>query len=599
MSTRSSGDLQPREVARVLAEISTLMELNGRDPFRARAFRSAARSLEASGADLVALARADRLDTLPSVGPAIASIVREIVLTGRSRMHEELHAATPLGLFDLLRIPGLGPKRIHALHATLGVDSLDALESAARAGAIATVPGIGAKTAEKVSAGIAFARSSRARRRYPEALEVAVRLLEWVEERDDVLAAAIVGAVRRRLEVVEGIDLVAACEDPALVLEAFAALNGEAASNDEPGVAAVRLSDGLPVRLRCVEPERFVAAVVWETGSPDHLTELGARARELGLALDADGLSRGSERIPLAEEPALYSALGLEYLPPELREGMGEVRAAIGAAPFGLVAEEDLRGTFHCHTTYSDGKATLVEMAEAARARGWSYLGIADHSRTASYAGGLSEETIRAQHAEIDELNLAEARRAGKGKRKRGRGADVPFRLFKGIESDILADGSLDYPDEILATFDYVVASIHSAFAMPEREMTERVVRAVTNPFLTILGHPTGRLLLTRKGYAIDIRKVIDVAAERGVVIEINSNPHRLDLDWREVRYAVERGVLIAINPDAHSVVALDHVAFGVNMARKAGLDPERVLNCWSLEEVERYFAQRRKAGPD
>jgi DNA polymerase (family X) len=580
----SEAPLQPRDVARVLADIATLMELNGRDPFRTKAFASAARALEGSDADLHALALADRLTTLRGIGPAIASVVSEIVLTGRSTIREELDAATPLGLFDLLQIPGLGPKRIRALHAELGVDSLDSLERVAREGRLAKVAGFGAKTAEKVLAGLSFARECRGQRRYPEALESAATFVDWLRARDEVSAAEIAGALRRRLEVVDRIDLVAASAAPSATLAAFSGLNGVSdARREAEDTVVVRLTDGTGARLRCVPAAEFVAAVIWETGSEAHLAELASVAAERGLSLERDGLRRGDERVPLPAEEALYGELGLAYLPPELREGLGEVAAAAAGVAPRLVETADLRGTFHCHTTYSDGKASVAEMGEAARSRGWSYLGLADHSRSAGYAGGLSVDRVRAQQAEIDEWNDAV------------RGASH-FRLFKGVESDILADGSLDYPDGVLASFDYVVASVHSGFGMSAEEMTARVVRAVRNPYLTMLGHPTGRLLLTRRGYELDLGQVIEAAVESGVIIEINANPHRLDLGWREVREAVARGVLIAINPDAHSINGLDHAAYGVNVARKAGLAPERIVNCWTLDRVERYLAERKQA---
>jgi DNA polymerase (family X) len=591
MSEDPAAAPTPHEVARLLADIGTLLELNGQDSFRARAFANAGRALEAVDADLLALAREDRLISLRGVGAGIAAVIGEYVLTGRSTLLDELRTATPIGLHDLLLVPTLGPKRIHTLHAELGIDGLDALEAAAREGRLAALPGFGAKTQSRILEGIAFARSTRQLRRYPEALEVAVRLADRLRSLPGVERAEIAGAVRRRLEVVDRVDLVAAAADPAATLDAFRGLHGEPAERDdssEPGIAALRLSDGMAARLRCVAPPAFVAAMLWETGSTAHLEALAARAAERGGTLGPDGLrpgdaGAGSQPPPLAREADAYDRLGLAYVPPELREGLGEVeRAAAGPLPR-LVEPGDLAGTFHCHTTYSDGKATLEEMAAAARERGWSYLGIADHSRTAAYAGGLPLERVRAQQAEIDALNELLA----------DQGAD--FTVFKGIESDILADGSLDYPDDVLASFDYVVGSVHSSFRMDPAEMTRRIVRAIRHPALTILGHPTGRLLLTRSGYGVDVDALLQAAAAAGVVVEINSNPHRLDLDWRHVRTAAELGILIAVNPDAHSVAALDHVAFGVNMARKAGLEPRQVRNTWPRGRVAEYFAQRKQ----
>jgi DNA polymerase (family 10) len=582
---------QPRDVAHQLAEIATLLELNGADAFRSRAFRSASRTLEGTDLDLLSLARADRLTEVPGVGPAIAAIIREIVLSGRSSLRDELEAATPLGLFDLLRIPGLGTRRIRTLHEELGIDSLDALEAAAEAGRVAELSGFGRRTEERILDGVRFARASRGRRRYPEALDVAARLLDWLLARPEVEAAEIVGALRRRMEVVERVDLIAVSERPEATLGAFRALNGAAADGpEEAGSARVRLADGLDARLRCVDAGAFVAAVVWETGSDAHLAALQERATARGLELDDRGLRRGGRPVELADEEALYSALGLAYLPPELREGLGEVEAAASGSVPRLVETADLRGTFHCHTSWSDGRATVAEMAEGARALGWSYLGLADHSRAAAYAGGLTVERLRRQRREIDEWQRAEYEAAAREGRS-------PFRLYRGTECDILADGRLDYPPGVLRSLDYVVGSVHYSLTQGEEEMTERILRAVRSPELTILGHPTGRLLLSRAGYALDLRRVIDAAAEVGVAIEINANPHRLDLDWREARYAAGRGVVLAINPDAHSVPGLEHVAYGVSMARKAGLEPRQILNCWPPEEVEAFFAERKQGG--
>lgn len=574
------------EVARVLDEIATLGELNGENPFRTRAFANAARALEASGADLPALAAAGELTSIKGIGEGIAQIVRELVQTGRSSLYDELRAQTPSGLFELLKVPGLGAKRIHTLHAELGVETLDALEDAARAGRVAALGGFGAKTEQKLLEGVAFVRTTLDRRRYPQAMDVAARLLEWLRARDGVQAAEIVGALRRRLEVVEAVELLAASDAPAPLLAAFRALGApaEGAGADE-GCAEIRLPDGLRATLRCVPPRAWVAAVVWETGGDTHRAALAARAAERGLRLERDGLWRGAAPERLQREAELYAALGLQYVPPELREGLGELDAAAAGALPRLVELSDLRGTFHCHTTYSDGKATLAEMAEAARAKGWQYLGIADHSPYAAYAGGLKPAAVTKQHREIDAWN-----------REHGGAGQGRFRLFKGTESDILPDGSLDYDADVLARFDYVVGSVHSGFNLSRREMTDRVLRAIENPHLTMLGHPTGRLLLGRSGFAIELDEVIDAAAAHGVLIEINADPHRLDLDWRHVRQAAQKGILIPVNPDAHSTGGLDNVAFGVNMARKGWLQARDVLNTWTLEEVEEFFAQRKQA---
>jgi DNA polymerase (family 10) len=436
--------------------------------------------------------------------------------------------------------------------------------------------------------GVAFARSMRGRRRYYQAVEAAAALLELVEGLPGVLRASAAGQVRRRLEVIDSIDMVAASEDPGTVLAAFRTLQGveRADADDADSCAEVQLADGVRATLTCVPPAAYPTTLVFATGSGAHLEQLRARAETQKLRLERDGVYAGTRRRALKDEAGVYKVLGLDFIPPELREGWGEIQAAADGKLPRLVETGDLRGTFHCHTTYSDGRASVAEMAEAARERGWRYLGIADHSQSAGYAGGLPVAAVRRQHREIDAWN---AEHGGKGKKR--------FRLFKGIESDILANGSLDYPADVLRAFDYVVGSIHSNFALGEKEQTARLIRAVSNPHITILGHATGRLLLKRSGYAVDVRAVIDAAAEHGTCVEINADPHRLDVNWENARYAAEKGVLVPINPDAHSTGALGNVAYGVNVARKAWLTAPQVLNTWELDDLEEFLAERKQKG--
>jgi DNA polymerase (family 10) len=577
-----------REAAAILGEIAMLLEVVGGNPFRAKAFQTAARRLETSGADLPALAAAGQLRTLPGVGEGIASVLSELVATGTSRMLEELRAETPVGLYDVMRIKGVGTRRGRTLFKELGIDSLEKLEEAAAAGRLAALPGFGAKTEQVILQGVSFARSMRGRRRYYQAVEAAAALLELVESLPGVIRASAAGQVRRRLEVVDSIDMVAAAKRPAGVLAAFRALQGVARADhdDADARAEVEFADGVRATLTCVVPDAYGAALLCATGSGEHVEQLRARAAERGLRLEAKGVFQGKKRLPLPDEDAVYQALELAWIPPELREGWGEVETAAKGKLPKLVEMDDLRGTFHCHTSYSDGRATVAEMAEAARERGWRYLGIADHSQSAGYAGGLPIPKVKRQHAEIDAWNREQG-----GKRTRR------FRLFKGVEADILTDGRLDYPDDVLASFDYVVGSIHSNFALPEKEQTQRLIRAVSNPYITILGHATGRLLLRRTGYAVDVRAVIDAAAEHGTCVEINADPHRLDVDWKNARYAAEKGVLVPINPDAHSTAALGSVIYGVNIARKAWLTAPQVLNTWELDSLEEFLAERKQKG--
>ena len=577
-----------REAAAALGEIAMLLEVVGGNPFRAKAFQSAARTLETSSADLTALAAAGELRSIRGVGEGIAGVLDELVTTGTSRMLQELREQTPVGLYDVMRIKGVGAKRGRTLFKELGIDSLEKLEEAATAGRLAALPGFGARTEQVILQGVAFARSQRGRRRYYQAVEAAAALLELVEGLPGVIRASSAGQVRRRLEVIDSIDMVAASEDPETVLAAFRALQGveRADADDADSCAEVRFADGVRATLLCVSPAAYPTALVFATGSDGHLEQLRARAETQKLRLERDGVYAGTRRRAARDEAGVYKVLGLDFIPPELREGWGEIEAAAEGKLPKLVDVDDLRGTFHCHTTYSDGRASVAEMAEAARERGWRYLGIADHSQSAGYAGGLPVAAVRRQHREIDAWN---AEHGGKGKKR--------FRLFKGIESDILANGSLDYPAEVLRAFDYVVGSVHSNFALPEKEQTARLVRAVSNPHITMLGHATGRLLLKRSGYAVDVREVIDAAAEHGTCVEINADPHRLDVNWENARYAAEKGVLIPINPDAHSTGALGNVAYGVNVARKAWLTAPQVLNTWELDDLEEFLAERKQKG--
>ena len=569
-------------VALALEEIGTLLRLQG-DRFRARAFSGAAKAIEKLEADLATLCADRRLDRTPGIGPATARIACELVETGRARYLDELRTRTPLALRDLLAVPGLGASKVEALHAALGIQTLDDLEAAARAGRIASLRGFGERMQARILEGIGFVRGASGRQRYATALVTATRLLGFLRAQSGVERAELAGEVRRGLETVDGVDfVVAGVHDVcAAILDAFLDLSSSSRGERTDGTARAHLGDGLELRVQCVPAAEFVTTWTYATGSGAHVEALVRRAGERGLRLSAAGLERSGTRVALAEEGELYAALDLQWVPPELREDEEAIAlAAAGALPV-LVEEHDLRGCFHCHTTYSDGRATIVEMAEAAAARGWHYLGIADHSQNAGYAGGLIPADIRRQHAEIDAWNARHGARVW---------------LFKGIEADILADGRLDYADEpgVLERFDFVIGSVHSRFRMSRAEMTNRILRALDDPRMTMLGHPTGRLLLTRDGYELDLPAVLDRAAARGVAIEINSDPHRLDLDWREWPATKARGIRCAINPDAHSTGSLDYVRYGVTMARKAGLEPSDVINTRPLEEVKRWLSEGR-----
>ena len=578
--------MDSRTAAHVLAQIAELLELQGEHRFKARAYRVASRAVLALDTDdLTPLYRSGALRDVPGLGPATLAVIRDLVSSGDSTLHERLRETTPEGLLEMMRVPGLGTAKIHAIHQGLSIETLHDLEEAARDGRLAKLPRFGPKTAEKILKGIAFLRETGSLVLYPHALAEGRRLLSSINQHPDVTRAELAGSLRRRREIIRDIDIVAACRrSPEVVAASFARAPGVRDVIGGGGrTISIRYVDGTLLDLHCVAPEEFAVAFWRATGSAEHERELLERARARGLDLAENRLvTTSGERIPVPDEPTLYRILDCDYVEPELREGQGEVSAAADRRLPSLLEPGDIQGVLHCHSQYSDGASTIAEMAGAARARGWSYLGVSDHSQSAFYAGGLSRDAITAQHEEIDRLNAS---------------LDG-FRILKGIEADILACGRVDYDGETLDQFDYVIASIHSRFRMDQAQMTERVLKALDDPHLTILGHPTGRLLLTREPYAIDMDAVLEKAGETGVAVELNADPHRLDLDWRLCRTAKERGVLVEIGPDAHSTHGLDNIELGVGIARKGWLEAEDVLNTLPGEEViERAARRRARAG--
>jgi DNA polymerase (family X) len=574
-------------VALVLEEIASLLDAGGENRFKARAFQTAARAVEKLDADLQTAVARGALREQRGIGPATARVIEELVVTGESAYLSELREQAPSGLRELLRVPGLGATKIARLHAELGIADLDALEHAARAGRIASLRGFGERTQAAILAGIPFARGASGRRRFHHAEEAAERLAGFMAALEGVARCAVAGEVRRRLEVVDTIVIVAVIEGEAgQFAAALRRTPGVQWTEGGGEVVRGRLGDGLPIDVRLCRPAAFGSALLTATGSDAHVAALREHAARRGMALDADGLRSGRDVIEVHEEAAVYEALGLQYVAPELRETGAEVALAAEHGLPRLLELADLRGCFHCHTTASDGRGTLEEMAEGALALGWRYLGIADHSRNAGYAGGLSPDQLRRQHAAIDAWN-----------RKRG----GELHLFRGVEADILQDGQLDYAaqgdDAVLDAMDYVVGSVHSNFRMERAAMTKRVQRALADPRLTFLGHATGRLLLTRDGYDIDLDAIIRSASEHGAALEINADPHRLDMSWQHWPAARALGIRTAVNPDAHSVGGMSNVRYGVGIARKAWLGVADVVNAWPLEDVQAYFEESRQRG--
>ncbi|MFO0888165.1 MAG: DNA polymerase/3'-5' exonuclease PolX [Isosphaeraceae bacterium] len=586
--------METARIAQVLDEMGTILEVQGENPFRCRAYHNAAQALLNLPADLTEMIADGSLAEVPGIGETMHSKIVQLATTGQLPAYDKLREQMPPGILALLKIPGVGPKKIKQLREALRVESLTDLRAAAEAGAIAKIKGFGARTQANILEGISFLETTGNRILQHEAIALAMPIYEMILRHPGVIRAELCGSLRRRAETIGDLDILFSSEDPGPVLDHFVGLPQVAKVLGHGSTKASVLLPGfksgqfVQCDVRGVEDRQFPFALHYFTGSKAHNIAMRKRALARGLSLNEYTLGGDDGDVPCRDEAELFAALGLAEIPPELREDAGEIAAAEKGTLPDLVSLEDLKGTFHCHTSQtdggSDGDNTLEEMAAAARAEGLEYLGIADHSRSLRLAGGLSIERVREQWARIDALN-----------RKLGPG----FRLFKGTECDILADGSLDYPDDVLEGFDYVVASVHSLFKMPRDEMTARIVRAVSNPRVTMLGHPSGRLLLSRDSYGVDLDAVIDAAAAAGTLIEINANPHRLDLDAVHCRRARQKGVRIVINPDAHSTAGIRDLAYGVSVARRGWLGPNDVFNTAPLSTMTKELQRlRERAGP-
>jgi len=558
------------DLAEALVETALLMELKGENPFKARAFRSAARTIEGLDRPATDLLATGDLAKIKGIGKGILGAINEYVERGAIVAADELRADIPPVAFELLGLPDLGPAKVRALVENLELESLSDLEAACIENRLIHIKGFGARMQERILEGVRFVKRTAGQHRLGALLDPGLALESALRAIDVVERVSLTGRIRRRRETGGEVALLVATGDPGraakAAAEALASLEAklepEAPSTRERIVA--RLAGGGPADIRFVSPEIYAAALVLTTGSRAHLGGLEARAQERGLDLSLDGgLRRGADTLAAPEEADVYAALDLAWIPPELREGGGEIEAAASGSLPPLLEAADLRGCLHVHSTWSDGRNSLEAIARHGRAIGLEYIGIADHSRSAAYAGGLSMERLQAQAAEIDAVNA------------KGAGA----RLLKGVESDILPDGSLDYPDDVLAGLDFVIGSVHSGLKMDRETATARVVKALEHPRLTILGHPTGRLLVSREGYELDWDAVFAAAAAGNKVIEINAHPSRLDLDWRQVRPAIEAGIRLAISPDAHDLEGFNDLRYGVWVARKGWATAEDVIN--------------------
>jgi len=580
------------EIAGVLEKIATLLELKDENPFKVRAYTNAARAIETFGGNVPNFQDEEAVAKVPGIGKSIALKIKELASTGSLKYFEELSAEFPVGIMELFSLPGLGAKKIKALYDRLGINSIEQLQKACEDGRVAELPGFGHTTQQKLCESIAKRAAHAGSFQFGQVAAEAERLRSDLTAHDAALQVDIAGSYRRRKEIVHDLDFLVATKKPEAIMAFFVSHPlVESIIAQGPTKSSVRLRSGVQCDLRVVSTAEYPFALAYFTGNKEHNIELRSRALQRGWTLNEYRLAavpvdskakkkKPVEKIPrINDEAGLYRAVDLDFIPPELRENWGEFEAAEKHSLPKLVEKENLRGTFHCHTTASDGHNSIEEMAEAAQGLGLEYLGIADHSHSSIQAHGIDEPKLRFQIATIRKLN----------KKLHG------FRVFAGIECDILRDGSLDFPDDVLAQLDYVIVSVHSVFNLSETEMTQRVIRAIENPFVTMLAHPTGRLLLKREPYQIDIPAILDAAARTGTWIELNAAPKRLDLDWRWWPLAKQKGVKCVINPDAHRTERLQDLWFGIGIARKGWLAKDDVMNCLPLGKIEVALRAKRE----
>ena len=574
-----------RDIAAVLREIAVFSDLSGANPFKARAFEAVARTVEKLGESLADLAAQDRLAEVKGVGKGTEQVIRELLAEGTSTELAKLKAAFPPGITDLLSLPGMGPKRVKMVYERLGASTIAALEAACHDGRVAQIEGFGEKTQANILKAIEFLKTASGQRLFGDALAIGGGLADACRASGLFTSADIAGSLRRGKHVFKDIDilLVPAREGTEPDVQTFLAslADPDGLIGAGPTKVSIRRT-GLQVDFRVVPPASWPAALQHFTGSKEHNTALRSRAKSLGLKMNEYGVFDASgAALPLDDEASVYRSIGLAWIPPEIREADGEIEAAEAGTLPSLIEPSDIRGMVHVHSTWSDGTRSVEEMARGCMARGFSWMCLSDHSRSAGYAGGLSETRLREQADEVAKLNRKLA----------------PFRIFHGIESDILVDGSLDYPDEVLAELDFVIGSVHAKLGMGRAEATARLLAAVANPRLTILGHPGGGLLLEREAYPWDEQAVLAAMAGRAAVLEHNCNPHRLDPGWQVLKRARALGILVSIDPDAHGIEGFDDMRFGVTMARKAWLGRRDVLNTRTVEEIDAFFAERKARG--
>ncbi|MDN3604130.1 helix-hairpin-helix domain-containing protein [Belliella kenyensis] len=563
--------MDQKEIVRKLKLMIKLMELHDENSFKIRSYQTAVNTLE-RGEDINVLGKSiAELQQISGIGKSIAEVIFALENEGNHTSLDELLSKTPTGILEVLEVKGLGPKKVKILWQEMGISSTHELLEACQSGQVAKAKGFGEKTQESIIQALEFKASNSGKWLYADIEDQVLELINIIQKLEGLGQIAIVGAFARRMEIVEVVELLIETEDRSLAIQNLDKV--KEIVQDRKGSSPYKWrgkfeSLDLQLVIHFTQKEDFINEKLLRIGSKSHLLYPSKENQTLASILSKEKYE---------SEEAAYQVLGFPWIPEELREGFFEFEWASEGGER-LLEEDDLKGILHNHSTYSDGKHTLRQMAEHCKSLGYEYLGISDHSRTASYAGGLDIEKVQKQQREIDELNKELA----------------PFKIFKGIESDILTDGSLDYPDDVLASFDFIVSSIHSALSMDRKRATARLLKAIENPYTTILGHPTGRLLLRREGYPVDHKVIIDACATHNVAIEINANPWRLDLDWRWVHYALQQGVKLSVNPDAHAMEGYADMRYGVLVGRKGGLTAAMTLNAMNLQEIEQYFEKQK-----
>ena len=571
--------MDKKEIIRIFNEIGVMLELADENPFKVRAYYNAARTLETSSINLDKDTKIEELTNIKGIGSHIAEHIKALIDTGRFKFYEDLKESTPPGLIEMLKIPTMGPKKIKYLYAGLGISNIGQLEYACVENRLVDLPNFGLKSQDNILKGIEAVKKYKGKFLFAEVITEAEAIFNKIQNFKHVTRSSLAGSIRRKKEIVKDIDIVASSSNSSEVMDYFTGLS-EAEEVIAKGntKSSIKLGSGINVDIRIVSDSQYPYALHHFTGSKEHNTAMRTEAKKDDIKMNEYGLFKNDNLIKCSSEEDIFNFFSMAWIPPELRENYGEIEAAKSNALPRLVEEKDIKGIFHIHTTYSDGNMNIEQVCRELQKIGLKYAGISDHSRTASYAGGLKDEEINLQFKEIDKLN----------KKYKN------FKIFKGIESDILLDGSLDYSSETLSKFDFVIAAIHSSFNLSEEQMTGRIIKAIENKFTTMIAHPTGRLLLARDPYRVDIIKIINAASENNVDIEINASPFRLDLDWRMCKYAKVKGVKIFINPDAHSIENLYDYNFGVNTARKGWLEKEDIVNTLSAEEISSYLKNKK-----